>query len=111
MRAMVVALATVVLTGCAGPSMQEMRERGAAHVFTSSKSEDLLSKCILFAWQDGHAIANVQPGRTGGTTVYSGGNEYFVDLKADGKRTSVEYYEVGNSWISKQLLPKVQSCL
>jgi len=116
MRILIGALAVALLAGCVSPTISQMRDKGPAGTYTSAKSEGDLSKCVLFAWQDtslaGSApTVSIQPGRDGGTTVTTGGNEYFVDLKSAGSKTSARYYEVGDTWISRKLQPKLKSCL
>jgi len=116
MRIVIGAFAMLLLAGCSSPSMTEMRASGPVKSYSSTKPETELSKCVLFAWQDtslagGNAQAHLQPGRSGGSTVYTQGNEYFADLIQKKGLTNVMYYEVGDTWISRKLRPALERCL
>ncbi|MFJ7792337.1 hypothetical protein [Pseudomonas sp. NPDC096950] len=116
MKLFVGALALLTLAGCSTPTMPEMRQTGPAKTYSSNKPEDALAKCILFAWQDtslagGGAVAYIQPGRSGGVTVYTQGNEYFADIQQRKAKTTIQYFEVGHSWISKKLISSMETCI
>jgi hypothetical protein len=116
MRFLALAVSIAALTGCSAPSMSEMRSQSPVQSYTSHKAEADIAKCILFAWQDtslagGNAQASIQPGRSGGSTVLTQGNEYFVDIAKQGSSTIIKYYEVGDTWISRKLRPGVVGCI
>lgn len=113
---LIAVLATVGLSGCATPNTSEMRAAGPFETLKSAKAEDDYAKCLLFAWQDIRLAgeqnkASIQPGRDGGTTVMSREGGYFVDVTPTPSGTSVKYYEVSDTWISKRLREPVRSCL
>lgn len=114
-KSLMVIAAVSLLAGCA-QSMTSIRSEGPAQSYTTSKPVDDVAKCILFAWQDTRlsgapAQASVQPGRQTGTTVVALNGDYFADVDRKGEVTTVDYYRVGNSWISKKLQPGVVGCL
>lgn len=114
-KSLMVIAAVALLAGCA-QSMTSIRSEGPAQRYTSSKPADEVAKCILFAWQDTRlsgapAQASLQPGRQTGTTVVALSGDYFADVDRKGEATIVDYYRVGNSWISKKLQPGVIGCL
>jgi hypothetical protein len=116
MRILIGALAVALLAGCSTPSMTDMRAKGPAKTYSSVKKEDVLSKCILFAWQDGELSGGgmpmgMQPGRSAGPSVYAGNREYFADVSDTSAGASVKYYEVGNTWGSKILRSELEACL
>lgn len=113
MRILIGVLAVVLLAGCSS-SPEERREEGPTDSFTTAKSVDQVSRCILFSWQEykwyGQPMQPlVQPNQHGGNTVLMAQTELFVDiLPADGK-TRVSYY--GSGAIGKELKPRVRSCI
>ncbi|WP_426201027.1 hypothetical protein [Pseudomonas sp. TWP3-1] len=116
MKLFVGALALVALAGCSTPTMPEMRQSEPAKTYSSNKPEDALAKCILFAWQDsslsgGGMPMGMQPGRDGGKSVYAGNREYFADVISAKQGTSIKYYEIANSWVSKILKSEIEACL
>lgn len=107
--------AAVALTGCV-QSMTAIRSGGATQTYTSEKPAEDLAKCVLFAWQDtslagSHALASIQPGRSGGVTVLTQGNEYFVDIEKQGAGSKAAFYQASETWISKKLRPGITGCL
>lgn len=116
MKRMLLLSCAVAVAGCSTPTMTELRARDAAATYQSAKKEDELAKCILFAWQDGKLSGGgmpmeMQPGRNSGVTVYAGRREYFADVNAAPAGSSVSYYHIGNTWISKALKSELETCL
>ncbi|WP_024718019.1 hypothetical protein [Pseudomonas putida] len=116
MKRMILLACAVAVAGCSTPSMTELRARGAAATYQSAKKEDELAKCILFAWQDGKLSGGgmpmgMQPGRDSGVSIYAGRREYFADVNAASTGSSVSYYHIGSSWVSKALKSELETCL
>lgn len=116
MKRMILMACAVAVVGCSTPTMTELRARGAATSYQSAKKEDELAKCILFAWQDGKLSGGgmpmeMQPGRKSGLSVYAGRREYFADVDAAPTGSTVSYYHIGNTWISKALKSELETCL
>jgi hypothetical protein len=64
---------------------------------TSDKPEKVVAQCVQFAWQDEavfgvDAGAYLQPGKKGGSTVYTRSAESFVDVSSDASGTALSYY-------------------
>lgn len=105
-----------LVSGCTIPSMPEMREYGPERSFQTLKNSETVANCILFSWQesnlgDGGMPMALQPRRGGGSTVYAGRREYFVDVMSDTIGTRVEYYSLANNWVSRDLIKALKLCL
>ena len=116
MKRTILLACVVAIAGCSTPTMTEMRSRGPAATYQSTKSEDALAKCILFAWQDGKLSGGgmpmgIQPGRESGSSVYAGRREYFADVQGTPRGSSVRYYEIADNWGSKILKSELKACL
>lgn len=87
MRILMVALAGVLLAGCAGSTMKEARSQSPYKTLASSKPDLVVAQCVQFAWQDEavfgvDASGYLQPGETGGFTVYTRSAEAFIDVQS-----------------------------
>ena len=107
------ALALALLAGCAN-SLEEHRAEGPTDSFTTAKSVDEVSRCMLFSWQEykwyGQPIqALIQPNQHGGNTVLMAQTQLFVDILPSDGKTRVNYYSSGA--IGKELRPRVRSCI
>lgn len=116
MRMLVGAIALGLLAGCAGPSMNQARTAAPYKTFTSEKKDQLVAQCIQFAWQDEtlfgvDAAAYLQPGPTGGFTVYTRGSEYFIDVVAGASGTTINYYVVDGDALAERRLGTLATCL
>lgn len=116
MRIFVGLMAALLLAGCSTPSMDELRQAGPVKSYSSAKSEDAVSRCVLFAWKDtgikgGGVDSNIQPGRSSGSTVYFGNSEIFADITSAGSGSHISYYAISDSWVSKKLRPALETCL
>ncbi|NWA02400.1 hypothetical protein [Pseudomonas gingeri] len=116
MRMLIGALATVALAGCMSPGMNQTRTTGPTKTFTSAKADNVVAQCIQFSWQDEavfdvDAAAYLQPGYKGGSTVYTRGSEYFVDVRRDANGTVVDYYATTSKPIGARRLAAVATCL
>ncbi|WP_263226527.1 hypothetical protein [Pseudomonas alabamensis] len=116
MRIMVWVLGCALLTGCA--SMNEKRADGPAKSFTSYKSVEDVSECVLFAWQNqslmgAHYGASIQPLAGGGKTVISAGEIEFADFRSSNSSTEVNlYFQSGlMDWRKNKRIESVNSCL
>lgn len=93
MRILMVALAATLLAGCAGSAMNDARTKTPYKTLTSDKPEKIVAQCVQFAWQDEavfgvDAGAYLQPGKKGGSTVYTRSAESFVDVTTDASGTA-----------------------
>ena len=83
-----------MLAGCAS-TLEERRADGPQVSFSSTKTVDAVSRCILFSWQNYTWYAQpinalIQPNQYGGNTVSSG--EIFADVIPKSGKTQVNYY-------------------
>lgn len=116
MRMLTVALAASVLVGCAGSAMNQARTAAPYKKMTSDKAEQLVAQCVQFAWQDEavfgvDAGAYLQPGKNGGTTVYTRSAESFVDLQTSRGGTALSYYARHDDFMAKRRLAALATCL
>ncbi|SDT27185.1 hypothetical protein SAMN05216598_4746 [Pseudomonas asplenii] len=116
MRMLIGAVAAVALAGCMGPGMNQSRSTGPTKSFTSTKADNVVAQCIQFSWQDEKvfdvdAAAYLQPGYKGGSTVYTRGSEYFVDVRREAEGTVVDYYATVIKPIGTRRLAAVATCL
>lgn len=106
----------LALGGCTA-SPQEMREDGPMKTFTSSKPEQQVAECVLYAWQNEslagvHYSVSLQPKPGGGKTVVSANYREMVDVTGSNGRTKVEFFSDSSmSWISDRRAASVKSCL
>ena len=116
MRILIVALAATVLAGCAGSVMDTARTQPPGKVLTSDKAEKAVAQCVQFAWQDEavfgvDAGAYLQPGKKGGSTVYTRSAESFVDVSTDASGTVLNYYAQKDDFVAKRRLAALATCL
>lgn len=116
MRMLTVALAATLLAGCAGSAMNEARTQAPYKTLTSDKPEQIVAQCVQFSWQDEavfgiDAGAYLQPGKKGGSTVYTRGAESFVDLHAGATGTELSYYAKHDDFVAKRRLAALATCL
>lgn len=52
MRILMVALAGVLLAGCAGATMKQARTQAPNQTLSSDKADLIVAQCVQFAWQD-----------------------------------------------------------
>ncbi|WP_459205457.1 hypothetical protein ACSMEV_12730 [Pseudomonas sp. MLB6B] len=96
--------------------MNEARQKGPYKVFHSTKSDEILGKCVQYEWENqpifgGTPGATLQAGHSSGYTVHTVGSEYFADIKPQGTGSEVKYYVVLENWIAKKRLSALQGCL
>lgn len=113
MRILMGAFALILLAGCAS-SMEERRADGPKERFSSIKTVEVVSRCVLFSWQSytwyGSPVnALIQPNQFGGSTVSAAQSDFFVDVIPKGRKTEVNYY--GRGAIGKELQPLVKACI
>jgi hypothetical protein len=53
----------------------------------------------------------MQPGESGGYTVYTTGAAYFVDVQSVASGSSANYYAESDSWVAKRRLAALATCL
>lgn len=116
MRILMVALAATVLAGCAGSVMNDARTKAPYKTLTSDKPENVVAQCVQFAWQDEavfgvDAGAYLQPGKKGGSTVYTRSAESFVDVDAGASGTVLSYYAQKDDFFAKRRLAALATCL
>ncbi|SFB12265.1 hypothetical protein SAMN03159488_01989 [Pseudomonas sp. NFIX10] len=116
MRMLTVALAAILLVGCAGSAMNEARTQAPYKTLTSDKPEQVVAQCVQFSWQDEavfgvDAGAYLQPGKKGGSTVYTRSAESFVDLHAGATGTELSYYAKHDDFVAKRRLAALATCL
>ena len=116
MRMLTVALAATLLAGCAGSAMNEARTQAPYKTLTSDKPEQVVAQCVQFSWQDEavfgvDAGAYLQPGKKGGSTVYTRSAEAFVDLHAGATGTELSYYAKHDDFVAKRRLAALATCL
>ncbi|PWE45463.1 hypothetical protein [Pseudomonas prosekii] len=118
MKLRILAMVCVVaLSGCA-TSIQEMRDRGPQKSFTSTKPEQEVAECILYAWQNEslagvHYDVSLQPRPGGGKSVVNAGNREMTDVIGSKAKTKVEFFTNGGgmSWISDRRAASIKPCL
>jgi len=113
---LMVALATTLLAGCAGSAMEDARTQTPYKTLSSEKPEKDVARCVQFAWQDEavfgvDAAAYLQPGKKGGSTVYTRSAESFVDLSTDASGTVLNYYAQKDDFVAKRRLAALATCL
>ncbi|NBF06038.1 hypothetical protein GV819_27495 [Pseudomonas sp. Fl5BN2] len=116
MRFLMAGMIAVLLAGCASSTMDDARARTPNKTLTSAKAEQLVAQCVQFAWQDEavfgvDAAAYLQSGKAGGYTVYTRSAESFVDIKAEASATTVRFYAIEDSSVSKRRLAALATCL
>lgn len=116
MRILMVALAATVLAGCASSVMNDARTKTPYKTLTSDKPENVVAQCVQFAWQDEavfgvDAGAYLQPGKKGGSTVYTRSAESFVDVDAGASGTVLSYYAQKDDFFAKRRLAALATCL
>ncbi|QIB07930.1 MULTISPECIES: hypothetical protein [Pseudomonas] len=116
MRMLTVALAATLLAGCAGSAMNEARTQAPYKIMTSDKPEQVVAQCVQFSWQDEavfgvDAGAYLQPGKQGGSTVYTRSAEAFVDLQTGADGTTLNYYAKHDDFVAKRRLAALATCL
>ncbi|MFJ7793673.1 hypothetical protein [Pseudomonas sp. NPDC096950] len=116
MRILMVALAATLLAGCAGSVMDDSRTKSPTKVLNSDKPEKVVAQCVQFAWQDEavfgvDAGAYLQPGKKGGSTVYTRSAEVFVDLSSDASGTQLSFYSQHDDFVTKRRLAALATCL
>lgn len=117
MRILIGALAVALLAGCTS-SPSELRGEGPKASFTSSKSVDEVSQCILFAWQNqtlagAHYDAYLQPAPRAGKTVITQGQIEMADISNTGKAARVDFYIQGGmmDWRKNRRIDALKQCL
>lgn len=116
MRIVMTAVAVALLAGCA--SMNEKRADGPAASFSSTKSVEKLSECVLFAWQN-QSLAGVnydvslQPFRDNGKTVISAGQAEFGDFTPLPTGSKVDLYFMTGifDWRKDRRIEAIKGCL
>lgn len=116
MRVLMAVMVAVLLAGCASSTMDDARARAPSKILSSAKADQLVAQCVQFAWQDEavfgvDAAAYLEPGKTGGYTVYARSAESFVDIKAEAAGTSALFYAVEDNFVSKRRLAALATCL
>lgn len=116
MRILMVALAATVLAGCAGSVMDDARTKTPYKTLISDKPEKVVAQCVQFAWQDEavfgvDAGAYLQPGKKGGSTVYTRSAESFVDVSTQASGTALSYYAQKDDFVAKRRLAALATCL
>lgn len=116
MRMLMVVLAAALLAGCAGSVMNDARSKSPDKVLTSDKPEKDVARCVQFAWQDEavfgvDAGAYLQPGKKGGSTVYTRSAESFVDVSTDASGTVLNYFAQKDDFVAKRRLAALATCL
>ncbi|MBV4488921.1 hypothetical protein HU727_025340 [Pseudomonas sp. SWRI153] len=116
MRMLMLALAAVLLAGCAGSVMNDARTKSPYKVLTSDKPEKVVAQCVQFAWQDEavfgvDAAAYLEPRTSGGTTVYTRSAESFVDVVTEATGTTLNYYAQQNDFVAMRRMAAMATCL
>ncbi|WPN44635.1 MULTISPECIES: hypothetical protein [unclassified Pseudomonas] len=109
-------LALLSLTGCATPTMNEMRQEAPREVLHSKKADKVIADCVQREWKslfvfEGRDGATQESGSNGGYTVATSGSAYFVDIQPEKSGSVAKYYAATYRWISKKHLAALQSCL
>ena len=110
------AASSALLAGCAGSAMNDARTGTPYKTLTSEKPEKVVAQCVQFAWQDEavfgvDAGAYLQPGKKGGSTVYTRSAESFVDLTTAVTGTELSYYAQRDDFVAKRRLAALATCL
>lgn len=116
MRMLMVAMAATLLAGCAGSAMEQARTQAPYKTLASDKPEQNVAQCVKFAWEDEavfgvDAGAYLQPGKQGGSTVYTRSAESFVDIQASATGTALNYYAKQDDFVAKRRLAALATCL
>ena len=115
-RIIAAGLIALALVGCTASPM-EMRADGPTKIFTSTKPEQQVAECILYAWQNEslagvHYSVSLQPKPGGGKTVVSANYREMADVTGNNGRTKVEFFSDSSmSWISDRRAASAKSCL
>lgn len=112
MRILMVALAGVLLAGCAGATMKQARTQAPNQTLSSDKADLIVAQCVQFAWQDEDvfgvdASGYLEPSEGGGYTVYTRSAEAFIDVQGG----SLKYYVVEDNFVAKRRLAALATCL
>jgi hypothetical protein len=104
------------LAGCAGSAMEQARTQAPYKTLASDKPEQNVAQCVKFAWEDEavfgvDAGAYLQPGKQGGSTVYTRSAESFVDIQAGATGTALNYYARQDDFVAKRRLAALATCL
>jgi uncharacterized protein YceK len=116
MRILMVALTVTLLAGCASSVMDDARTKTPYKTLNSDKPSLAVAQCVQFSWQDEavfgvDAAAYLQPGKKGGSTVYTRSAESFVDLTTDASGTVLSYYAQHDDFVAKRRLAALATCL
>ena len=116
MRILMVALAVTLLAGCAGSVMDDARTKTPYKTLKSNKPTTIVAECVQFSWQDEavfgvDASAYLEPGKKGGSTVYTRSAEAFVDVTTDASGTQLNYYAQKDDFVAKRRLAALATCL
>ena len=116
MRILMVALAVTLLAGCAGSVMDDARTKAPYKTLNSNKPEMVVAQCVQFSWQDEavfgvDAGAYLQPGKKGGSTVYTRSAESFIDVTTEASGTVISYYAQHDDFVAKRRLAALATCL
>lgn len=115
-RIIAIGVIAVALGGCT-TSPQEMRAEGPLKSFTTSKPEQQVAECILYAWQNeslagAHYNVTLQPRPSGGRSVVSANNREMVDVVGSKKSTNVQFFSSSSmSWIADRRVASLKPCL
>ena len=91
MKKMLLALTMFGLVGC--HTMADLRAQKPEASFTSNKTVDEISQCVLFGWQEmttRYGDVTIQPYHSGKTVMV--GIIEFADITNNGKISEVKYY-------------------
>ena len=117
MQRIITAVCCVVALGGCTTSPQDMRTEGPLNSFTTSKTEQQVAECILYAWQNeslagAHYNVTLQPRLGGGKTVVSANNREMADVIGSKKTTKVQFFSSSSmSWISDRRVASLKTCL
>lgn len=117
MQRIITAVCCVVALGGCTTSPQDMRTEGPLNSFTTSKTEQQVAECILYAWQNeslagAHYNVTLQPRPGGGKTVVSANNREMADVIGSKKTTKVQFFSSSSmSWISDRRVASLKTCL
>jgi hypothetical protein len=115
-RIIAVGVIVLALGGCT-TSPQEMRTEGPLKSFTTSKPEQQVAECILYAWQNeslagAHYNVSLQPRPSGGKSVVSANNREMADVIGSKESTKVQFFSSSSmSWISDRRVASLKPCL
>lgn len=117
MQRIITAVCCVVALGGCTTSPQDMRADGPLNSFTTSKTEQQVAECILYAWQNeslagAHYNVTLQPRPGGGKTVVSANNREMADVIGSKKTTKIQFFSSSSmSWISDRRVASLKTCL